>query len=201
MYVPAHFRADEAAAWRLMAAQPFGLVITSHADQPLVSHVPFLIDATARRVRWHLAAANPQVEQLRAAAAAKLVFLGPHAYVSPRWYAAPNVPTWNYAAVHVTGCLCALDAAATTALVATLTREYEGPDGLGPFEASAAYRNLLNAIRGFELTEVELTAKFKLSQNRPAADQAAVARELSASADPSARALGALMHEHSPSAG
>ena len=200
MYVPAHFRADEAPAWALMAAQPFGLVITAQADEPWVSQVPFLVDAATRRVRWHLAAANPQVAHLQAAAAVKLVFLGPHAYVSPRWYAAPNVPTWNYAAVHVTGRLCALDAAATTALVATLTREYEGPAGLGPFETSATYRNLLNSIRGFELTEVELIAKFKLSQNRPAADQVAVARELSASADPSARALGALMHEHAPGA-
>jgi transcriptional regulator len=29
------------------------------------------------------------------------MFRGPHAYISPAWYAThPAVPTWNYIAVH-----------------------------------------------------------------------------------------------------
>jgi transcriptional regulator len=33
-----------------------------------------------------------------------VIFQGPHAYVSPTWYAAaPAVPTWNYAVVHADG--------------------------------------------------------------------------------------------------
>ena len=39
----------------------------------------------------------------RAAAASIAIFHGPHAYVSPSWYAEPAaaVPTWNYAVAHV----------------------------------------------------------------------------------------------------
>jgi len=32
-----------------------------------------------------------------------VLFQGPHAYVSPSWYLAPGVPTWNYVVAHVYG--------------------------------------------------------------------------------------------------
>lgn len=85
MYVPEHFReTDSAAAYAFMMAHPFGLAVTVVDGAPFISHVPFLVDAAAGRIRWHPAAANPQSAQLGAADQATLVFLGPHAYVSPR---------------------------------------------------------------------------------------------------------------------
>jgi transcriptional regulator len=91
------------------------------------------LDPSGQRLQFHLARANPQVEALERRGRATVVFHGPHAYVSPRHYAAPNVPTWNFAAVHVDGAVRAFDAAATAELVADFSRDYEGPDGLGDF--------------------------------------------------------------------
>ena len=57
-------------------------------------------------------------------------------------------------------------------MVAALSRDYEGPAGLGEFEQSPSYAALLKGIVGFELEVATCTAKFKLSQNRSAADRA-----------------------------
>jgi transcriptional regulator len=46
----------------------------------------------------HFALSNPQVAQLRAAPHAKVLFSGPHGYISPELVSQPGwAPTWNYA--------------------------------------------------------------------------------------------------------
>jgi len=197
MYTPKHFSdLDETASYAFMMAHPFGLAVTVESGVPVISHAPFLVNAASRRIRWHLAAANPHCELLAQTREATLVFLGPHAYVSPRWYTQPNVPTWNYVAVHVRGAVHALDATGTAATVADLSRQYEEIDGLGAYEETPAYRNLLNGIRGFELSVEYLVAKRKLSQNRIPADQAGVSEQLLQSPDSAAREVGELMREN-----
>jgi transcriptional regulator len=45
----------------------------------------------------HFALSNPQVAQLRAAPQAKILFSGPHGYISPELVSQPGwAPTWNY---------------------------------------------------------------------------------------------------------
>ncbi len=201
MYIPPHFAgSDPAAAFDFMQAHPFGMVLTVAAGEPFVSHVPMLVDPDTQSIRWHLAAANPHCDHLANGANTRLIFHGPHAYVSPRWFRTPNVPTWNYIAVHVDGTVSALDATATAAIVSDLSRQYEGSAGLGEFEATQAYRNLLGAIRGFALSITNLQAKYKLSQNRAIADRASVSEELLKSDDSAARAIGTYMKMELPSA-
>ena len=198
MYVPAHFAAPEGAALAFMREHPFVLLVAIDDGLPSISHVPVQVIDEGRRLRFHLARANPQAALLAREVAATAVFHGPHAYVSPRWYAAPNVPTWNYAAVHVRGPVRALDAAATAEVVAALSRDYEGPAGLGEFEHSAPYAALLKGIVGFELDVASCTAKFKLSQNRSAADRAGVVAALAEDPRSEAREVAALMQATSP---
>jgi transcriptional regulator len=194
MYVPEHFSdQDSARAFALMAKYPFGLVITVTGGEPFVTHVPFKVDEARQRVMWHLAAANPQAAHLVQGAATKLVFQGPHAYISPRWYATTNVPTWNYAAVHVTGKISPLETETTAALVAAISRDYEGSVGLGEFESTPRYAAMTLAIRGFSLQIESLQGKYKLSQNRPLEDQHKVAARLLDSADQSSREIGEMM--------
>jgi transcriptional regulator len=46
----------------------------------------------------HFALSNPQVAQLRADPRAKILFTGPHGYISPELVSQPGwAPTWNYA--------------------------------------------------------------------------------------------------------
>ena len=109
MYIPAPFAfppEDPAALLDVMAAHPFA-VLTVTMDGALEAvHVPVLVDRDRGQhgtVRAHVARANP-IWRAFGAGEALVVFQGPHAYVSPDWYATPGlVPTWDYVAVHAYG--------------------------------------------------------------------------------------------------
>src|SRR5438128_1831557 len=114
LYVPRHFsESDRAAVRRVLDDFGFATLITVSGDEPMLSHVPVLVDHGVEgpvSVIGHVAAANPHASML-ASGPALLVFQGPHGYVSPNWYTSPaqSVPTWNYVAVHLHGGLERLD--------------------------------------------------------------------------------------------
>ncbi|MFM8584765.1 MAG: FMN-binding negative transcriptional regulator, partial [Planctomycetaceae bacterium] len=144
------------------------------------SHVPLWLDRERDVVAGHLAQANPQAAQLTSGESLA-IFQGPHAYISPAWYAtAPAVPTWNYTAVHVTGIARRLSSERTAELVDHLVSKYEASrSNPWPNELPEEYRErMLAGIVGFELPLQRIEGKFKLSQNRSSADQAGVAQGL-----------------------
>jgi len=87
------------------------------------------------------------------------------------------VPTWNYQAVHIYGrCRVFEDAETLAEVVEALSQRYESG-----FEKpwQPQYRDaMLKAIVGVEITIDEVQCKYKLSQNRPAADQQGVVDRL-----------------------
>jgi transcriptional regulator len=127
-------------------------------------------------VRAHLARQNPAWRDFEREVL--VVFQGPHAYVSPRWYVSEpetsRVPTWNYVVVHAYGRARVLGDEGTMEVVEALTREHEGEDGWRPDLSTKARQGMLRAIVGFELEELRLEGKLKLSQNRLPADRDAV---------------------------
>ena len=208
MYVPKHFEVTDT-AWchALMRAQSFAAMTTADdTGAPFATHLPLLLDAgrgPLGTLRGHVARANPHWRYLAAGRPTLVVFSGAHAYVSPSWYAThPAVPTWNYVAVHASGTGTLVeDAARVRALLADLVRAYEPP---GPrawsFESLPAdyLAGMQRGIVAFEIPISRLEGKAKLSQNRPAGDQARVRAALSADADPLAQAVAAMMAEPGP---
>lgn len=180
MYSPEAFREQRPAVIaELMRQHSFATLISVDAGQPVVSHIPLLFEPGAEsaagsgngRLLGHLARANPHAELLRGGAAATAIFHGPHGYVSPHWYQSPGVPTWNYAVVHVSGrCQRIDDDEQLLSLLDRLTACHEGNAEPIPLSAERR-RSLLQAIVGFEIVIERIDAKFKLSQNRPRADQ------------------------------
>jgi transcriptional regulator len=134
----------------------------------MASHLPFLVAADHERLLCHLARQNPQWQQLEGQRVL-ITFQGAHDYISPSWYQNPGVPTWNYQAVHVYGrCRVFEDAETLAEVVEALSQRYESG-----FETpwQPQYRDaMLKAIIGVEITIDEVQCKYKLSQNRPAAD-------------------------------
>jgi transcriptional regulator len=130
----------------------------------------------------HFARANPHWGHADGGATLA-VFHGPHAYVSPSWYEHPErmVPTWNYATVHMHGTLEIIaDAAATRAVLDALVDRFEGGRA-APWTLRMPERRrdaMVAAIVAFRLRVTRLEGKFKLSQNRSAADRARVAAAL-----------------------
>lgn len=211
MYVPAAFTPTEDAALReLMADYGFATLVSAGAAGLVATHIPVLYDppsstqgaAPNGRLIAHLARANPHAQAL-AGAEVLTIFVGPHGYVSPSWYAThPAVPTWNYAAVHVYGrARLVTDEAQLRAIVARLVDKYEGGRPAPWSMAGLPERyvhGMLNAIIGVEIDIERIEGKHKLSQNRDAEDRRRVIATLGASEDAQDRLLAAYMSRHAP---
>ncbi|WP_144118584.1 FMN-binding negative transcriptional regulator [Catellatospora sichuanensis] len=181
MYTPAHFAADEAAVRELLTRHGAADLVTATADGLAATTLPFVYDPDAGphgALLGHLARNNDQWRR-PVLGEALAILRGPDAYVSPSWYAAKAehgrvVPTWNYVVVHAYGELVVHDDPAWTgALVRRLTDKHEGrrPQPWSVDDAPAAFvTGQLRAIIGVELRISRLEAKWKLSQNRSAAD-------------------------------
>lgn len=196
MYAPEPFAwHDQDALWRALQTDGFGLLIGpgETGGPPLVSHLPFLAEPRSGRLLCHVARENPHWRAIGGGAAVRCVFSGAHGYVSPTWYERPAraVPTWNYVAVHAVGTARAVEEADwLDDLVTRLSAEREHADGWSPGMMRApAYRAMLGAIVGIDVTVDALEGKRKLSQNRSPADQAQVAARLAKSEWPGDRAL------------
>lgn len=188
MYTPSHFNEERPEVLQaLVAAHPLGTLVT-HSDAGLdADHIPFELaaptpDAPFGTLRAHVARANPLWRQ--AGTQVMAVFQGPSAYVSPSLYeekplSGRVVPTYNYAVVHAHGVLRAIeDPEWILALLQRLTTHHEAPRA-APWSVADApsdyIATLLKAIVGIEIPLDSLRGKWKLSQNRPPPDQAAVA--------------------------
>jgi transcriptional regulator len=203
VYLPPHF--TETRREILVAhieRYDFGLLVSHAARGVVASHIPFLVDCDGEELHLlgHLARPNPQVADLAEATEVLAIFSGPHAYISPSWYASgPSVPTWNYVDVHAYGPIRLIeDRDWLVGLLQRLTGRHEAgrPSPWRMEDLPEAYvAGMLRGIIGFDITVVRLEGKYKLSQNRPAGDRALVIAELERWGDPSSAAIARLMAE------
>lgn len=170
VYTPPTFApADLSVGWRIVREQPLGLLLLPGGS---ITPLPMLGDEPSRTLVGHLARANPAAA-LPDGTEATVVFLGPHAYVSPTWYEAPNeqAPTWNYVLVTMAGTLSWLGRDETRRVLDDLCARFEPPGGYSPATVDdIQMREMLDEIVGFRIDVREVRPKLKLSQNRSPED-------------------------------
>ncbi|MDQ2632542.1 MAG: FMN-binding negative transcriptional regulator [Pseudomonadota bacterium] len=213
MYQPPHFREDDLSVQHaLIRAHPLGLLITSGDAGPDANLLPFHLDASLSekgRLQVHMAKANNQWREIEAGAPVLAVFQGADSYITPSWYATKQetgkvVPTWNYAVVQVRGRARVIhDADWLRMQVGVLTGEHEAVRerawqvGDAPDAYIAAQ---IKGIVGVEIEILEVDGKWKVSQNRPAADISGVAEALVDASEPHANAdMAGLVHRYGAS--
>lgn len=201
MYTPRSYRNDDIHELHdLIRRYSFATLFTHRDGESFATHLPFMIDADRGphgTLVAHMARANPHWRAFAGAAPSLVVFIGPHAYISPAWYRhQETVPTWNYAVVHVTGTpRIVTEDPAMREMVMRLVDENESPLG-HPWDVSQAERIMdveMKGIVGFEIPIERIEGKFKLNQNRAREDQEGVVRALEASDHPDAREIARLM--------
>ncbi len=205
MYIPAAFEQTDLAILHAFIEQhSFGVLVSQVDGQPFATHLPLLLDradGASGTLVGHMARANPQWQQL-APQTALVVFSGPHAYISPTWYAAENtVPTWNYTAVHATGTVQLVEnPLELRAIVDRSTAVYESAFAK-PWTMEADERfveRMLAQIVGFRIVIARLEGKFKLNQNHSVERRERVIRALKAQPDENASAIAQLMQDTLP---
>ena len=206
MYVPTINRIEgQAALLAYMRAYSFAALATSGAGGLMATHLPFVIEEAGGRITLlaHMAKANPQWRDFAAGAEALVIFMQPHAYVSPRLYdSRQNVPTWNYVAVHAYGRpLLIEERAAKIELQKKLIRQHDPGYLTQMAELPDSYLDArLAAIVSFSLAVTRIDARYKLSQDKNPAERERIARELEAGGDGVAVETARLMRERSRSA-
>jgi transcriptional regulator len=167
-----------------------------------VNHYPFLVTEEREKIiLWtHLARNNPQWQDLENHFL--VVFLGPHAYVSPTYYVNQlNVPTWNYTAVHA-HCLGEVvnDKMLEKDLMERLVslHEQENQTNWNYQLPDEFHDRLLKGITWLKLEVKSFEGKFKLSQNRDQKDYEKVVRVFSEKGTENHKKLVGYMHLTNP---
>lgn len=219
MYMPAHFEENRPEVLhRLIAEQPFGALITNGPNGLDANHVPFDAQLVAEEdnasasqsrfiLRAHVARANPVWKEAATHPEALVIFQGPAAYISPTWYPSKHeahrqVPTYNYIVVHAHGRIVVRDDEPfVRGLVARLTRKMEAGEAV-PWKMGDApadfITQMLGAIVGIEIEVTRLVGKWKLGQNKEAADRRGAADTLLARPGEEQQAVGQAMLDAPP---
>jgi transcriptional regulator len=190
MYQPPAFREERLEVLHaLIRAHPLATLITSGTGGLIANLVPFILAETGAlgTLRAHIAKANDQVEALRAGAETLVLFQGPQAYITPSWYPSRRehgrvVPTWNYVLVQVRGVPQIIDDPVwlrTQITALTLSQENTRPVPWRITDAPESFiESQMKAIIGVEIPVLRIEGKWKVSQNRSAADRQGVCEGL-----------------------
>jgi transcriptional regulator len=206
MYIPPLLKEERIEVLHAAMRQAqLATLVTLGAEGLVASHLPVLVEpapAPYGTLIGHFSKANPQWRDLAAGVEALAIFTGPHAYITPDWYASKRehgkvVPTWNYVAIHAYGTLrCFDDPARLREDVRRLTRTMEAgrPTPWATEDAPEEFiAGMLKGIVGFELPIARLEGKWKMSQNRPQADRDGVVAGLRRERGPDAEGVAALV--------
>ena len=171
----------------LIRSHPLGAFVVVGIEGIEVNHFPFFMDSSAAPygvLRGHIPKGNPIWKDFcNGDYEAMVIFQGEEAYITPSWYPTKHqhgkaVPTWNYATVHAYGQPRFIhDKTWLLHNVTELTKQQEAMQAL-PWQVTDApadyIESMLDKIVGVELTITRILGKWKMSQNRPVADQLGV---------------------------
>lgn len=203
MLVPHYHREEDPEVLRAFMVQyPFAWLFAAESEtQHHLNPTPLVYRPSPSGLGLllgHLNLRNPLLACMAQGKPVTALFLGPHGYVSPRWYANPKgVPTWNHLEV---ACTCQARVFETTQenheVMEVLVRAMEG-DAWHLQQLPPAYlQGLLKALTGFELTIMRWEGHFKLSQDKPADEAERVAAQFEAQESTEAQALASWMRRY-----
>jgi transcriptional regulator len=204
MYNPPAFAVrDRTILHELLRAHSFATIVGIVDGAVHFAYAPTLFrESTPHgRIQFHLARANP-LAGLDNDATVCLSFWGPHAYVSPNWYAnKAQVPTWNYIVTEGSGRIRRLNDDELRRQLQALSAENETPlrqdMPWSPVNVPQdQMRVLITEIAGFEVELSSLEGKLKMSQNMSAVDIAGVIAGLEKRGDPASISVAEAMKRY-----
>lgn len=171
---PSFALADVGEIRRLIEFNPWVTLVSEGDDGLVASHYAVLLDDTRDdlTIVGHVGTPDDLIHGL-GMRELLVVVQGPHGYISPSWYGdRPSVPTWNFVCAHLRGVPELLTSDENLDVLDRLVARFESarPDPRLLWERPndrAFVERLERGTVGFRLTPTTVTAKRKLSQNRP----------------------------------
>jgi transcriptional regulator len=162
---------------RFVAQFPLALVTSQRDGQWQSSHIPLFFDDSSDVLFAHVDAQNAQFATTEPFSV-HVVFAGPNLYIPPEAYISPQLPTWNYLAVHATGTMSVSDDETRNLeiLRKTALQLAPTPSAFRVEDTDHRVRQWIGGIRGLRLELSEIEGRFKLSQDKPPQDIDAAAQ-------------------------
>ena len=171
VYVAKHFEIPDDHLTELLSQVQAGNLVTVHESGPQATFVPFHLETreSGYVLVTHLMRNNPQAVEPVTGPALVIIDVD-DAYVSPTWYATntdlPNVPTWDYITIHITGRIhITADPEASLEAARELTSRMEPPEVLEAV-GEEKLRTMARAIVRADIVVEKIQGKAKASQNR-----------------------------------
>ncbi len=171
----------------------FAILVSQMQDKLWATHIPLQLSTNENSKNilvGHIAKANPQWKYFDTKTEVMAIFLGVHSYISSSWYQEPNVPTWDYLAVHIYGNLSIISDEKLYQSLESLVNKYEkyseNPMTMQKIPAKMMETDLQGVV-GFEILITDVHAKKKLSQNRNDKDYSNIIHELEKKSDSQSR--------------
>lgn len=172
MYIPKYYRLDDREhISALLTAHPFGILVAYDGQKLVATHMPFEWQEIGEQLKLlgHVARGNTIWRVAPQMADAMVIFQGPHTYISSSWYQDPNVPTWNYQAIHVYGTVRVIEDQEFHEAMQHMLNRYESgrPEGRTWESLEPSFREQqMRGIVGLAMDVVRIEAAQKMSQNR-----------------------------------
>lgn len=156
----------------IIDAHPFAQLLasnTNRTDFPELVYCPLQLLSNATLL-GHLSKYNPLIKAVKEKPEVKVIFTGPHGYISPRWHSEQVVPTWNYVTLSLT---CSVNFIENTTeklkAMEKISHHFDPQWDFSEFNNvnnAKMVQQMLSAITVFTLDVIGVNSKFKLSQNR-----------------------------------
>ena len=190
MYIPRYFEiTDPLVIEQFIKENSFATIVSTGTEFPIATHIPIELEKNenGENVLWgHVSKANPQWKLFEKNENVLVIFFSSaHHYISSSWYGKPNVPTWNYMSVHVSGKIKLIEGEKLWESVRRLTDKYE-KNAANPVSLDTLPKEVqkqMNGLVGFEILISKMEAAFKLSQNRNEEDFENIIKHLNLSPD------------------
>lgn len=176
MYPPNYYlENDQDKIFRVIETYSFATVISRTDDDIIVTHLPLILDQQRGEFGFlvgHMDRNNPHVRFLNSAKVF-VIFHGPNAYISPNVYESSQLPTWNSISVHIQGLTRITESteAVGDSMIKMVSFLEKGEDPFVLDKDNHKMQRSLGGVVGFEIEILEMIGRFKLSQNKNAADK------------------------------
>lgn len=159
---------------QLIRENPWCTFVTAVPGEGLMaSHYPVLLDEDDEDIVLMSHVGRPDEEKHQLGRHPMLAIVeGPNGYISPSWYGyRPNVPTWNFAVVHLHGTAEILSDAENLRALDRLVEHFESPlpdpHLLNSTEENSEYAHrIIGGTVGFRMRVKRLEAKEKMNQDK-----------------------------------
>ena len=196
MYIPKYYREeDRQKILAFLKQNNFAALVTFDGEKPVATHTP--VEVVESENGWtiygHFSRANPQKKTF-GEKEALLIFQGAHTYISARWYADVDVPTWDYMIVHVYGNVREIQGDELYAVLSRLVQNHESNtsyrlEGL-PQEM---VQKEIKGIFGFAMEVTRIDGGYKLSQGKTEEERKTIISELEKREDEDSKAIAEAM--------